>query len=191
MKNTDPIQLVILIIALLLGYQALQTFPYLLWLLYHWFDEGLTLADRFGNVAINFLYLIFYIAGLIILIKKSKTIAQQIGAEASFSTDIKIILRRADILYATLVVLGSYILITKLPKLLVKLYTYIRESNKPLSYDGPNYILPGESIPEQIITIMLATVLLVYAKTITEYLTRHLPEDVDIETIGTNHDETK
>jgi len=31
----------------------------------------------------------------------------------------------------------------------------------------------------------------VYAKTITEYLTRHLPEDVDIETIGTNHDETK
>ncbi len=191
MKKIDPIQLAILIIALLLGYEALQTLPYMLWLLYQWFEEGLTMGRRFDNVAINFLYLVFYIAGSIILIKKSKAIAQKIDSEASFAADVKIILRRNDVLYGTLVTMGAFVLITKFPKLMVNLYAYIRESNKPLAYDGPNLILPGETIPEQVITIILAIVLLVYAKTITEYLTRHLQEDTDIESIGTNIEETK
>jgi hypothetical protein len=189
MKNTDTIQLTILVIALLLGYNALQTFPYLLWLLYNWLADGLTLTDRFFTLGLNFLYLAFYIIGGIFLIKKSKDISLKISDAASFSSDTKIVLKKNDVLYVTLIVMGCYILTTRLPKLLVKIYAYIRESNNPLSYDGPNFILPGESIPEFIIVVILATVMLVYAKTITEYFTGYDKEDTDIDTIGSKLEE--
>ena len=191
MKKTDPVQLAVLVVALLLGYNALQTVPYFLWLLYNWVSEGLTLAGSFYNVGINFLYLAFYTTVTLFLIKKSKNIAQKIAHTASFSQDITITLNKNDILYVTLAAMGSYILATKLPKLLITIYAHIRESNHPLSYQAPDYILQGENIPEYIIIIILATIMLMYAKTITRYLTRNMPEDTDIDAIGDIFEENK
>lgn len=184
MKKTDSIQLILLVIALLLGYNAVQTVPHLLWLLYHWFVEGLILADRFQNVSLNFLFLAFYIIGAVVLIKNSKIFSQKIGDAASFSSDINIILKKNDILYITIVAMGGYVLVTRLPKLLVNIYLYTRERNKPFGYDGPDFILPGETISEFIITIILAIIMIVYAKAITETLARHVEEGHDADEIG-------
>ena len=189
MKKADPIQLIILVIALLLVYNAILTFPYFLWLLYSWLSEGLTLADSFYRVCINCMYLAFYIIGAIVLVKKSKAISHKVANAASFSADVNILLKRDDIIYAVFVTMGAYILTTRLPKLLLTLYSYIRERNKPFSTDNSSYAIPGESWPESIAIVIFAAVMLVYAKTLTEYITRHIKEDTDVDTIGTAVDE--
>ncbi|MGG9963646.1 hypothetical protein [Ferruginibacter sp. SUN106] len=191
MKNSDPIQLAILIIALLVGYNAVETVPYFLWVLYRWFEQGLTLAGDFYTVTLNLFYLIFYITVATVLIRRSKTIAQKIASGISFSNEIKIVLKKEDVLYVTFVAMGAYILTTRLPKLLIKLYEHIKERNQSISYEGPNLILPKESIPEFLITIILATTMLVYAKTITEFLVRQIKEDTAVDTIGDNLEEMK
>jgi len=184
MKKTDLIQLVILVIALLLGYNALQTLPYMIWLLYHWLGEGLTLSGQFPNTVINFLFFAFYIIGAIILIRKSKILSQKIADLASFSSDINITVKKNDILYVTLIAMGTYILLTRLPKLLVNIYLYIREANKPFVYDGPNFTLPGETIAEFIIAIIFAIILIAYARPITQSLARRVEEPGETEEIG-------
>jgi hypothetical protein len=189
MKKTDPIQLAILIIVMLLGYSALQTFPYFLWLFYNWLAEGLTLADRFYNVTLNFLYLAFYIIGVAFLLKRSKNISQKIAGASSFNSDVNVVLKKNDILYVTLIALGSFVLMTKLPKLLVKIYFSIRENNKPFSFESPNLIMSGDTIAELIIAIVIATTMVVYAKTITEYLTKQIEEDDNFEEIGSGIEE--
>ncbi|GAB2815113.1 hypothetical protein [Ferruginibacter profundus] len=191
MKNSDPLQLAVLILALLVGYNALETVPYFLWVLYRWFEQGLTLAGDFYNVTLNLLYLVFYITVATVLIKRSKNIAQKIAAEVSFSSAIKIYLKRDDVLYVTFVAMGAYILTTRLPKLFVKIYAYIRERNESIGYEGPNFILPKESIPEYLVIIILAATMLVYAKTLTEFIVRHIKEDTAVDTIGDNLEETQ
>lgn len=182
MKKTEPIQLSIILIAVLLAYNALQTVPYLLWLLYHWIGDGLTLAGPFQTIALNFVYFAFYTISAIVLLRNSKTISQKITNTASFSSDISISLKRDEIIYLSLVITGCYILATRLPKLLVKVYTYIKESNTPFPNEGPNYILPGENIPEFLITTIIATAMVVYAKTLTEYITNHFKDEIEIDT---------
>lgn len=189
MKNSNPVQLVLLIIAILLGYNAMQTIPYFIWLLYRWFADGLTVADTFQNLAINFLFIAFYIISAAILVKKSKYLSEKISETASLPLNISIAVNKKDILYMTLVAMGGYILITRLPKLLVKTYLFIKEKNDPLAYDGPDYILPGDHFAEFIIIIVLAIILIAYAKEITKYLTRSFENDNVIDEIGLKTEE--
>jgi hypothetical protein len=185
MKKANPIQLVILIIALLLAYNALQTVTYFFWILYRWFTSGLTLGAEFDTVGLYVLYPCFYTIGTIILIKTSKALSEKIAAAAFFSSDTAIFLKRNDIIYATLVVMGAYILTTRVPKLLVDLYSYIRQGNDPLYSGIPNVTMPGEGLPELIMITIFASVMLVYAKILTEFITRHIKEEPDIDAIGT------
>jgi uncharacterized membrane protein (DUF106 family) len=189
MKNSNPVQLVLLIIAMLLGYNAMQTIPFFIWLIYRWFVDGLTVADTFQNLAINFLFIGFYFISAVLLVKRSKYLAEKISETASLSLNINIAVNKKDILYVTLVAMGGYILMTRLPKLLVKTYLFIVEKNDPSAYDGPNYILPGDSVSEFIIMIILAIILITYAKPITKYLIGSFEENTDINEIGSKPEE--
>ncbi len=184
MKNSNPVQLVILIIAVLLGYNALQTVPYFFWLFYRWVADGLTIADTFDNMAINFLFIAFYVIAAAVLIKNSKYFSEKISEAAPLPFSANISINKADILHATLIAMGVYILLTRLPKLLIKIYLVIKEKNTPQTYDGPNFILPGDSILEFIIIIALAIILVGYAKPITKYLVDSHADNTDIEEIG-------
>lgn len=177
MKHINLVQSALLIVALLLGYNALQTMVYVLWLLYQWIEEGLTLALSFSNIAVNFLYLAFYILGTIILIKRSKGLSEKITEESGLSPAISgLLLNKTDVLQVTLLAMGIYILMTRLPKLFVKAYVAMQEAKQPLSYDGPNFVLPTESLPEFIIASGLAIILIVYARTFAEYLSGYTPD---------------
>jgi hypothetical protein len=184
MKKANAIQLVILVIALLLAYNALQTATYFFWILYRWFNAGLTMGAEFDTVGLYVLYLAFYSIAAVVLIKTSKALSEKIAAVASFSSDTAIFLKRNDIIYTTFIAMGAYILSTRVPKLLADLYSYIRESNRPLYTGVPNVTLPGENLPELIMITIFAMVMLVYAKTLTEFVTKHIPEDTDIDAIG-------
>lgn len=184
MKTSNPVQLVILIVAVLLGYNALQTFPYLIWLLYRWAEDGLTLADTFQNMAINFLFIVFYMIGAVILIKKSVYFSEKISEVAHLPFNTNIAVKKADIFQITIITMGGYIILTRLPKLLVKIYLAIKEKNDSEAYDGPNYILPGDTILEYIIIISLALILIAYSKQITKYLVGANEDNTDIEEIG-------
>lgn len=185
MKKADPIQLTILIVALLLGYNALNLIPYFLWAFYNWFIEGLRMDGAFSRVGLNFLYFVFYAGAAAVLVKRSKLLSLKIAGTAGFSSGAGFELKRNDIIYASMIILGSYILATRLPRLLVKSYMLIKESNQPFYSEGPNYILPGETIGELVFNCIFGTVLLVYAKTLTDYITRHVKDDdPDVETIG-------
>ena len=185
MKKTDPIQLVILIIALLFAYNALTIMPYFIWVFYRWFMGGLTMGEQFYSVGINFLYLLFYTVVAAVLIKQSKNLSQKIAATAGFNAEFSLYMKRNDIIYASFIVMGTYILATRLPKLLVKLYALIKDTNTPFGNDGPNYILPQETIGEFIMICVLGATMLAYAKTLTDFLAKHIKEEQhDIDTIG-------
>ncbi len=189
MKNSNPVQLVILIVAVLLGYNALQTVPYFIWLFFRWITDGLTVAESFQNMAVNFLFIAFYLIGAAILIKKSKSLSDKISETAllPFSTNISV--KKADIFHIALLTMGGYILLTRVPKLLIKLYLVIKEKSAPETYDGPNYLLPGDSVSEFIIIIVLAIILIAYAKPITKYLISSHEDNNEIEEIGSKPEE--
>ena len=189
MKNSNPVQLVLLIIAILLGYNAMQTIPYFFWLLYRWFADGLTVADTFQNLAINFLFIAFYFISAVVLVKKSKYLSEKISETASLPLNISIAVNKKEIFYITLVAIGVYILITRLPKILVKTYLIIKEKNDPLAYDGPDYILPGDHFAEYIIIIVLAIILISYARAITNYFMGSFEDGHAIDEIGLNPEE--
>lgn len=184
MKHSNPIQLVVLVIALLLGYNAMQTIPYFFWLCYRWFSEGLTLQDTFQNLAINLLFIAFYFISAAILVKRSKTISERISEVAGVPVDASIAVDKTNILYVTLVAMSGYVLLTRVPKLLVKIYLLIEGRNNQFAYDGPNFIMPGESVPEFIIIITLSLILIAYAKPISKYLTGPADDIIAIDEIG-------
>ncbi len=185
MKNSNPVQFVILIIALLLVYNALQTVPYFIWLFYRWVADGLTFVDTFQNMAINFLFIAFYVIIAAVLIKKSDYLSEKITEGAPPAFGINISVNKADIFHMTLLAMGGYILLTRLPKLLVKVYAAIKEKNAPEVYDGPNYVLPGDSTPEFVIIIIMAIILISYAKPLTNYFVGPDEDNTAIEEIGT------
>jgi hypothetical protein len=192
MKKAEPLQLTILIIALLLCYNALDIIPFFFWALYNWFARGLTMGGEFSSVSLNFLYLIFYITTAVLLIKKSAILSQKISGVASFSQSSNFTVKRNDVVYAALIILGCYILSTRLPKLLVKIYTLIRSSNEPFGNEGPNYVLPTDTIGENALASIAGFVLVVYAKILTTYITKHIKEDdtdTDIDSIGISQNE--
>ena len=189
MRNSNPVQLVVLIVALLLGYNAIQTIPYFIWLFYTWFIEGLKIDGAFNNVVINLSFITFYFVIGYFLIKRSKHLSEKISETANISPDASISVNKKDILYITLVAIGGYILLTRLPKLLVKIYLYIDNKNTQPGLDGPNYILPGESIPEFVIIITLAIVLIAYSKSIVKYLAGPTEDGNDIDEIGLHIEE--
>jgi hypothetical protein len=192
MKKADPIQLIILIIALLFGYNALNIIPFFLWAFYHWLAEGLIMDGTFSRMGLNLLYFIFYTAVAVLLVKRSKLLAAKINGTAEFFSGAALELKRNDILYVSMIILGAYLLATKLPKLFVKLYTIIKDSNQHFISEGPNYIMPGETIGEMLFTCVTGMVLLAYPKTLTEYITRHVKdEEDDIETIGIDYSKQK
>jgi hypothetical protein len=78
---------------------------------------------HFGNVAINFLLVIFDSIGVFLLVKKSKILSQKISNAANFSTEINGSLSKKDILYVALIGLSTYIFLTRIPKLLIKAHT--------------------------------------------------------------------
>jgi hypothetical protein len=135
-------------------------------------------------MAINFLFIAFYITGAAILIKKSLFLSEKISEVAPLPFNTNIAVKKADIFQITIIAMGGYIMLTRLPKLLVKIYLAFKEKNNQEAYDGPNYILPGESIPEYIIIIALAIILIAYAKPITKYLVGSHEYNTDIEEIG-------
>lgn len=185
MKKTDSIQLVVIIVALMMAYKALEIVPYFIWVFYRWFMNGLTMGEQFYSVGINFLYLLFYTVVSVVLIRRSKILSQKIAAAAAINPELNLYLKRNDIIYAAFIITGSYILATKLPKLLIKIYAHIKDINTPFGNDGPNFIMPQETIAELLIICILGSVMLVYAGTLTEYITRNIKEENhDIETIG-------
>lgn len=136
--------------------------------------EGLTMADRFGNLALNFIFIAFYTISGILLIKKSKSIAEKIAHNAKFESPINLQIKNTDVLFVTLIALGLYILITRFPKLVLKIYSHYKQQKESMNFENANYTLPGENTFEVLLTTLMAIVLIVYAKTFTEYLSKKI-----------------
>ena len=182
MKRLDLVQLTIVIVAIISTYFGLQLIPQFLFYVFTWFSEGLSggyYMQLFIGTIINLsVYLIVIIYG----IRQSKQLAGFICNKANINGEINLSLNKFDLLYAVFIALGIAGLIKQLPGLLKDIVVYTKSSNDSLLsvYEGPR-IVKKSDLAEESISVALYFILLVYAKTFSEFLSARIkntePED--------------
>lgn len=182
MKNSDTVQLVILIVAIIAGYHAIIEIPQLLWLIVRWFDDGLNLTGYFPNVITSIIYLGINIASVFILIHRSRQIAKYIVEKSDYAGELNISQTKDELLSIVFIATGVYILITTLPDLFMSLYNRFHEKNGRDFFD-PGYIMPRDNIAVMLIKILFAIIIIVYSKQFTDYFNKKRDNDA-IEEIG-------
>ena len=188
MKNSDTVQLVVIIIALIAGYHALVELPQFLWLLIRWFNEGLTLTGSFSTVLASMIYLAINIFFVILLIGRSSQITRYVVEKSSYTGELKIPQTKFDLISVVFIAIGIFILITGFPDFFMNLYSYYKEkTSNDLSGYGVRdlgYISPGNSLPALAIEIILALIVIVYSQQFADYFGKKIRNRDLIEEIG-------
>ena len=171
MKRTDILQLVVLITALLIGYQALMEIPPLIWYIYKLITGSGDIDSFRLNASINFLCLGLFVLMMVLLIKNSKVLGRYLADLTGFETDLSFSQSASQLLTITLIAIGVYIICSKVPLLLNNFYEYFK--NSYLSSDERSrlgyLVMTADKTPVLIMQIVLAIVLVGYSKKISNY----------------------
>lgn len=174
MKRQNAIQLTIIIMALVLAFFTLQQLFSSLILVVLQFLAGGSLGNGYF---VSPLMIIFeaLIKGVVawILITKSGDIAEFISLKANFNGSMTVRSQPSDLLYILLIVLGIYFMLMELPLFLKGILAEFR-TKAPHSRFETTERLEAMDWTRTILNIILASLLLMFAKPISVYFAKDL-----------------
>ena len=166
MRKSDTLQLVIIILSIVMGFSALQSFiTSVLSFLFILTNEG-------GGVRYTSTVAPYLLAGLLqavtawILLTKSKDLSLYFYERTGIGRSFRIMSNPADILFVLLIVLGIYMLISQLPLLLTAILDAFK-SKAAAGYSTQD-VHPGD-ILTGVIRMLLPLALLMFTKPIANY----------------------
>ncbi len=159
MKRLDVVQLTIIIVGLLIGYQLLTFIPQFLYLFISWFGEGLKGGYYLESFILSILQMAFYLIAVIYFIRKSKHFAEWICHKASLNGAVNFALNKTELLFVLFTGIGVYGLIKNLPALLVNVFYKIKSGNSLMAATA---FEQGKSVSIADIFIQLFMVLLFF-----------------------------
>lgn len=178
MRKSDTLQLVIIILAIIIGFTAIQSFiTGGLSFLYIITNEDVSTRYT-GTVAPYLLTGILQAVAAWILLTKSKDLALYFYERTGIGRSFRIMSNPADVLFVLLIVLGLYMLMAQLPLLLTAILTAFKTRVAGDAFAGqqnPFDIMSG------IVRVLLPAALLMFTKSITNYFAEKMTvEDVVI-----------
>lgn len=187
MKRQNAIQLTIIIMALVLAFFTLQQLFSSLILVVLQFLAGGSLGNGYF---VSPLMIIFeaLIKGVVawILITKSGDIAEFISLKANFNGSMTVRSQPSDLLYILLIVLGIYFMLNELPLFLKGILAEFR-TKAPHSRFETTERLEAMDWTRTILNMILASLLLMFAKPISVYFAKDLSNNSIIIQDETEH----
>lgn len=187
MKRQNAIQLTIIIMALVLAFFTLQQLFSSLILVVLQFLAGGSLGNGYF---VSPLIIIFeaLIKGVVawILITKSGDIAEFISLKANFNGSMTVRSQPSDLLYILLIVLGIYFMLNELPLFLKGILAEFR-TKAPHSRFETTERLEAMDWTRTILNMILASLLLMFAKPISVYFAKDLSNNSIIIQDETEH----
>src|SRR5207237_948029 len=119
--------------------------------------------------------IVFYLLVTIILLKKSQSLTRIIIQQTQIDAGIKFDQSRNNLLYALFIGLGMYQLLVSLPAFLKNIFQYFTDK---VGRHGMLNLLDKESRPDstpQIIGILLAVIIILFAKQLANYFSNYAP----------------
>ncbi len=183
MKKLDVIQLTLIIIGLLVLYNAIPIAIQFLSYGFMWFYEGLKGGDYMFGFIETILFLAFYLIFSIYIINNSKKIASAKINKAQLNSEININLNKTELLYTVFIAIGLYGMIVNLPSFVRDSYFLIKKSNSDLNS------IDAERVTASILftkgfTIGLFFILLYYADVFSEFLSKKINNKEEVDSIG-------
>ncbi len=182
MRKSDTLQLVIIVLAVVTGFTALQSFTMAVFsFVFSFMDENV--GGRYAGTVLPYL-----LTGLLqavtawIILTKSKDLALYIYERTGIGRSFRITSNPADVLFILLIVLGIFMLISQLPTFL----SAILDAFKSKVASGYSSLEPGStSLGLSFVRLLLPLILLMFTKQVTNYFADKMtPEDIIIEEDG-------
>jgi len=176
MKKGDVIQLSVIILALIIGFQTIQYFLSAIIDIIYLVTGGEYVAGTLTPALSLLLIVLVQGCACWLLLTRSRGIADFIYEKASIGSSFKIISRPEDLLFILLIVAGIYFLLQNLPRLIETLVNAFRSkaSSDYLRYYEPIKPANWTSI---LINLLLPLALLMFAKPIAAYFAKNISEE--------------
>ncbi|MBL0358528.1 MAG: hypothetical protein IPP72_17435 [Chitinophagaceae bacterium] len=188
MKKGDVIQLSIIILALVTGFQTIQYFFNAITGLLYVIGSGEYVAGTLSPTLILFLIVLAQGSISWLLLTRSRAVADFIYEKANIGTSFKIMSRPEDLLFVLLIVAGFYFLLQNLPDLIRGIVAAFKSK---AGSSGLNYYEPVTQTnwTSVIIKLLLPLALLMFAKPIAFYFAKNVSDEPvtigdDLENIG-------
>ena len=187
MRRPDIIQLVIIIVALMIAYKAIDLLPQFIGLIISWMFYGMTGGNVFDQLIYIGLFLIVYVVAILLLINQSKGLALYISEKFDLDQQVKLDQSKNNLLYVLFIGLGIYALIQKLPILFNSLWKIFSHNinNRGLldiDYEKPDFILLS-------IQILLPLLLIIFARDLSNYFSDKISHKDEIEDLASENQE--
>jgi hypothetical protein len=175
MKKGDVIQLTVIILALVIGFNSFQYFIEGIIQLLYAVAAAEYEVNVFSPAIISLLITSLYIAICWQLLLKSKSIAVFIYDKTNIGTSFKVVSRPNDLLYILLIAVGFYYLVQHLPALVsavVNAFTTKASSRFTLS----DYERPADWM-NIFLRLLLPVILLMAARPLSNYFAKNVSDE--------------
>lgn len=193
MIRANIIQVVIIILALIVGFTGLQYLLTSIITIIAWSK----LENNYGNdflsgVGFAIVLALAQASICFFLIKKSDAISKSVVRRANIGGTFSFIIQTVDLLFVVLFALGIYLLAISLPDLLTNIFYYFKGSN-PNGFMIPENFPDTVNWPKNILQLLLPLILIMFARRIANFFSKSVTElpltMEDIIEVANDHDD--